>query len=119
MRNSQRLEFLDGVGTPNGRGKVMIADQQKGADAGLREADDAAAPFTLKSGRRRAVLIGIPGKDDQINFFRDGRFNDGIEGFEKIQHAQRQARFRVMAAIVGHVNMRVGKVQKSHILIVE
>ena len=87
----------------------MIADQQQGADAGLRKADDAFAPFALEGGRRGAVPVGIPGKDDQVHFFSDGRIDDGIEGFEKIQHAQRQARFGVVAAIVGHVDVGVGK----------
>ena len=119
MRNGQRIEFLDGVGPPDGRGKVMVADQQQGTDAGLREADDAPAPFPLKSGRRRTVLVGIPGKNDQINFFGNGGVDDGIEGFKEIQDAQRQARFRVVAAIIGHVDMRVGEVQEFHSLVVE
>ena len=111
MRNFQRLEFLDGVGPSDGRGKVVVAHQQQGADAGLGKADDAPAPLALEGGRRGAILIGVPGKDDQVHSFGDGRIDDGIEGFEEVQHAQGQTRLGVVPAIVGHVNMRVGKVQ--------
>ena len=114
VRDVERIEFLDGVGATEGGGKVVVADQQQGADAGLREADDALAPFALEGGCRGAVLVGIPGKDDQVHFFGDGRLDDGIQGLEEIQHAQRQARFGVVAAIIGHVDVRVGEMQEFH-----
>ena len=56
MRDGQRIEFLDGVCPPDGRGKIVVADQQQGADARFREADDAFTPFTLeRRGRERSL----------------------------------------------------------------
>ncbi len=113
-RDVERFEFLDGGGAAQGGGKVVVAHQQQGADARLRETDNAFAPFALESGGRGAVPVGVPGKDDQVHFFGNRRFDDRIEGLEEIQHAQRQARFRVVAAIVGHVYVRVGEMKNFH-----
>ncbi len=114
VRDFERIEFLDGMRPAQGRRKVMVADQQQGADTGFGKTDDAFAPFALESGRRGTVFVGIPGEDDQVDFFRYGSLDDGIEGFQEIQHAQRQARFGVVPAVVGHINVRIGEVQEFH-----
>jgi hypothetical protein len=68
----------------------------------------------LKGRRGRTVFVRITGKDDHVHFFGDGGIHDGIERFEEIQYAKRQARLRVVAAIVGHVNVRVCEVKYFH-----
>ncbi len=63
------------------------------------------------SGRRAAVLVGIPGKQHQVDLFRNGRIDDHIQCAQEIQDAQRQAADGVMPPVVGHIDMRVGEVQ--------
>ena len=92
----------------------MIAHQQQGADASLGEADDPFSPFALEGGSRGAVTVGIPGKDDQVHFFQDGCIDDDIQGLKEIQDPERQPVLWIVAAIVGHVDVRVGKMQEFH-----
>ena len=97
----------------------MVPHQQQRADAGFREADNAFAPFTLKCGRRGTISVGIPSKDYQINFFGYGSINDGIERLEEIKDAHWQARFGVVPAIIGHINVGIGEMEEFHNLVVE
>ena len=87
----------------------MIAHQQEGGDARPGEAHHALAPFALECGGGIAVFISIPRKDDQVNFFGDGRIHDFIQRLEEIHHPQRESGLRVVAAVVGHVDMGVGE----------
>ena len=80
----------------------------------LRKANDPPAPLTLEGRRRGTVLIGIARKDHQLHFFSDRRIHNRIERFEKVEHTQRQARFGIVAAIVGHIDVCVGKVEDAH-----
>jgi hypothetical protein len=89
----------------------MVAQQKQCSNAGLRQAHDPFAPFTLVGGRRRAIFVGIPGKQHQVNFFRDGSVNNCVEGMQKIQNAQRQTADGIMPSVIGHVDMRVGEMQ--------
>jgi len=108
------VEFMECVCPPDGGGYIVIADQQKGWDFGLREPHNPPAPFALEGGGGGAVFVGVPGEDNEVNPLVNGRLDDGIERLKKIQHPQRESGLRVVAAIVRHVDMRVGKMEEFH-----
>ena len=118
VRHLQRIELLYGVRASGRRGHIVVADQQQGGDAGSGEAHDAPPPFALEGGRRGAVFVGITRKDHQVHFFVDGSIHDGVQGFEEVEHAQRQSRVRVVPSVVGHVDVGVGEVEEFHVFIV-
>lgn len=105
-------EGFEGVGASEGGGQVVIADEEEGGDTRAGQAHDPAAPFPLKGGGGGAVFVGISGKEDEVNFFGDGGVNDRIEGFEEVHHPNRETSDGVVAAIVGHVYVGVGKVEE-------
>ncbi len=57
----------------------MVAHQQQGWDACPGKAHHTPTPFALEGGCRIAILIGIPGKQHQVNFFADGSIHNGIQ----------------------------------------
>ncbi len=107
----QRVELVQGVGAPGGRRNVVIAYQQHRGNAGSRQAHDAPAPFALEGRVRIAVFVGIPGKDYQVNGFGKRTVYNGVQGLQEVHHAQGQSRHRVVTAVIGNVDVGVGKVQ--------
>jgi len=103
------------VRASDGGRNVVVADQKQGRDLRLREAHDAPAPLALKGRRGRTILVRVPRKDDQVHFLVNRRVHDGIQRLQEIEHAQGQSRDGIAAAIVGHVNVRVGKVEEFHV----
>ena len=59
-------------------------------------------------------MRGVAGEDHQLDSFIDRRIDDRIERFEKVEHAQRQARFGVVTAIISHVDVCICKVEDAH-----
>ncbi len=71
-------EFFDGMGPPQSWGEIVISDQQQGGNAGFGKAYDPATPFPLEGRCRLAILVGVPGEEDYIDFLLDSRVDDGI-----------------------------------------
>ncbi len=94
--------------------KIVIADQQQRGYPGLGEANDAPTPLTLEGRRRRAVFISIAREDDHVHTLIDGRIDDRVQRLQKIEHAQRQARFRIVPPVIAISICVIGKMKNSH-----
>jgi len=79
------------------------------------QADDALAPLALEGWRWGAVFVGIPGENHQVDALLDRRLDDRIQRFKEVEYPNRQTAGRIVTAIIGHVDVRVGKVKKFHI----
>ncbi len=90
----------------------MVAGQQQRRDAGSGKLHDPLVPFPLEGRRRGAVFVGVTGEDHQVHLFFNGSLDDLIQRFQEIHHPQGKARFRVMAAVVCHINVGIRKVQQ-------
>jgi hypothetical protein len=113
VRDFKGVEVFQSVGAAESGGEVVVADEQEGADASPGEAHHPAAPFALEGGGGRAILIGVASEDDQVNLLLDGGIDDGIQGAEEVHDAHGQPGLRVVATIVGHVDMGVGEVEDA------
>ena len=109
--DGQGVKFVQSVGAAGGGGNIMVAYQQHSGDFGLRKAHHPFSPGTLEGGLRVAVFVSVSGKDNEVYLLGNGRFHNLIQCPQKIHHPQRQPRFRVMATIVGNINMGIGKMQ--------
>ena len=114
MGHLQGAKFFEGMGAVGGTADIVVAHKEQGGNACLGKAHNALLPFALIGGLGVAVFVGIARKDDQIHFFGDGRFHNFIQRLQKVENAQGQPRGGVESAVVGHINVGIGKVEEAH-----
>ncbi len=103
---------MDRMGTLLRGSGVVIAGEQNRGDFGSREPHDAPAPLALKGGGWAAVFVGIAGENHQVHLLLNGGIHDGIQRFEEVHHAQRQASARVVRAIVSDIDVSIRKMKQ-------
>ncbi len=91
--------------------RSWLPTSKQGGDACPGQAHQPPAPFALEGRGGRAVFIGIPGKQYQIDLLGDGGIDNRIQRFQEIHHPHRQTGLRVMPAVVGHIDVCVGKME--------
>jgi hypothetical protein len=91
----------------------MIANQQDSWDLGFRKTHHPLAPFLLEGWLGVPIFVSVPGKEDEIDLFFNGRINYLIQGVKEIHHPDRQGGLGIMTAVIGNINMGVGKVQNA------
>jgi len=89
----------------------VVSGEQEGRNAGPGKAHHPFPPFALIGGRGTAVFVSVPRKYYQVNPLINRGFNNRVQRFKKVCHAQEQPGGRVVRAASGDIDMRVGKVQ--------
>ena len=76
------------------------------------------APHVPEIGVYHVQRSGEPAPVDlrthHVHLLGDRRVDDGIKRLEEIQHAQRQTSFRIMLAVVRHINVGICEVEEFH-----
>ena len=87
----------------------MVAYQQDGGNTGARKADHPPPPLALESRLRVSIFVGVAGKQHQVNLLGDGPLHYLVQCIEEIDDSHGQPRFRVVAPVVGNIDVGVGE----------
>src|SRR5579884_348522 len=113
VRHAERAVDFDRVGASTNGRHVVIADQQHDRNAVVRQPPDAVGELALIGLARIAGLIGVAGKDGQMDSGVQGQVHRFEQRQFEIFETGIQAGFGVEATIQLYAKMRIGKVHDA------